>query len=55
MAMNRIQFQPGLSLAGFLQQYGTEAALIRAGRNGLSVRAATAGAMVIARIGMAEL
>ena len=30
MAMNRIQFQPGLSLAGFLQQYGTEAACTRA-------------------------
>ena len=30
MAMNRIQFQPGLSLAGFLQQYGTEAACARA-------------------------
>ena len=29
MAMNRIQFQPGLSLAGFLQQYGTEAACTR--------------------------
>jgi len=26
MAMNRIQFQPGLSLAAFLDQYGTEAA-----------------------------
>ena len=30
MAMNRIQFQPGLSLTGFLQQYGTEAACTRA-------------------------
>ena len=30
MAMNRIQFQPGLSLAGFLEQYGTEAACARA-------------------------
>lgn len=30
MAMNRIQFQPGLSLAGFLDQYGTEAACARA-------------------------
>ena len=30
MAMNRIQFQPGLSLAGFLQQYGTEASCTRA-------------------------
>jgi hypothetical protein len=25
MAMNRIQFQPGLSLPEFLQDYGTEA------------------------------
>ena len=24
MAMNRIQFQPGLSLTDFLEQYGTE-------------------------------
>ena len=30
MAMNRIQFQPGLSLAGFLDQYATEAACARA-------------------------
>ena len=30
MAMNRIQFQPGLSLAGFLEQYGTQAACARA-------------------------
>lgn len=30
MAMNRIQFQPGLSLAGFLDQYGTQAACARA-------------------------
>lgn len=30
MAMNRIQFQPGLSLAGFLDQYGTEAACAQA-------------------------
>jgi hypothetical protein len=25
MAMNRIQFQPGLSLPAFLKQFGTEA------------------------------
>lgn len=30
MAMNRIQFQSGLSLVGFLDQYGTEAACARA-------------------------
>lgn len=30
MAMNRIQFQPGLSLAGFLEQYGTEVLCARA-------------------------
>ncbi len=30
MAMNRIQFQPGLSLAGFLDQYGSEAQCARA-------------------------
>lgn len=30
MPMNRIQFQPGLSLAGFLDQYGTEVACARA-------------------------
>lgn len=30
MAMNRIQFQPGLSLAGFLEQYGTEVLCTRA-------------------------
>jgi transposase-like protein len=30
MVMNRIQFQPGLSLVGFLEQYGTEAACARA-------------------------
>ena len=30
MAMNRIQFQPGLSLAGLLEQYGTQAACARA-------------------------
>ena len=33
MAMNRIQFQPGLSLAGFLEQYGTEAKCARALRH----------------------
>jgi hypothetical protein len=26
--MNRVQFQPGLSLAGFLDQFGTEAACV---------------------------
>lgn len=30
MAMNPIQFQPGLSLTGFLDQYGTQAACARA-------------------------
>jgi hypothetical protein len=30
MAMNRIQFQPGLSLADFLDQYGTEVSCARA-------------------------
>lgn len=30
MAMNRVQFQPGLSLTGFLEQYGTEASCARA-------------------------
>lgn len=30
MSVNRIQFQPGLSLAGFLEQWGTEAACARA-------------------------
>jgi hypothetical protein len=30
MAMNRIQFQPGLSLVDFLDQYGTEVACARA-------------------------
>lgn len=30
MPMNRIQFQSGLSLAGFLEQYGTEAQCARA-------------------------
>lgn len=37
MAMNRIQFQRGLSLAGFLEQYGTEAAGALAERIRLSV------------------
>lgn len=27
MPMNRIQFQPGLSLPAFLEQFGTEAAV----------------------------
>ncbi len=49
MAMNRIQFQPGLSLAGFLDQYGTHAACARAlmrarWPKGLSAPAARAGA-----------
>ena len=30
MAMNRVQFQPGMSLAEFLDQYGTEVACARA-------------------------
>lgn len=34
MAMNRIQFQPGLSLPAFLRRYGTEAACEQALRRG---------------------
>lgn len=30
MAMNRVQFQPGLSMVEFMQQYGTEAKCYRA-------------------------
>ncbi|HOC11957.1 MAG TPA: transposase, partial [Thermomonas sp.] len=30
MAMNYVQFQPGLSMAQFIQQYGTEAKCYRA-------------------------
>ena len=30
MAMNRVQFQPGLSLPAFLKQYGTEGACEKA-------------------------
>ena len=29
MAMNRVQFQPGLSMVEFMQQYGTEAKCYR--------------------------
>ena len=47
MAMNRIQFQAGLSMAAFFERYGTEslctAALDgRAGQTGFAVRAVAA-------------
>ena len=55
MAMNRNQFQPGLSLAGFLDRYGTEAAFARALKRarwpkGLSSPAAMADGSVVVRI-----
>ena len=31
MPMNRIQFQPGLSMPEFLKRYGTEASCVRGG------------------------
>ena len=41
MPMNRVQFQPGLSMPEFVQQFGTEAqceAALQAARSGEAIR-----------------
>jgi hypothetical protein len=49
MLMNRIQFQPGMSLLEFIQRFGTEAEYMRQGWSGRASRKVFAAATVEVR------